>query len=247
MHFILLLLFFCTSAFASTTHHPKQQKWSFDGIFGKFDTASVQRGFKVYREVCSACHSVKRISFRNLTEIGFSVGEAKTIANEYQIHDGPNDEGEMFDRNGKIFDYIPGPYKNDNQAKAANGGAIPPDLSLIIKARHDGANYVYSLLTGYQKPPENIIINAGMYYNPYFSGGQIKMTPPLSSDGQVTYQDETVATVDQMSKDVVNFLQWAAEPEMQKRKSMGLKVLLFLILMTAVFYIAMKQIWKDIT
>ena len=247
MHFILLLLFFCTSAFASTAHHPKQQKWSFDGIFGKFDTASVQRGFKVYREVCSACHSVKRISFRNLTEIGFSVGEAKTIANQYQIHDGPNDEGEMFDRNGKIFDYIPGPYKNDNQAKAANGGAIPPDLSLIIKARHDGANYVYSLLTGYQKPPENIIINAGMYYNPYFSGGQIKMTPPLSSDGQVTYQDETVATVDQMSKDVVNFLQWAAEPEMQKRKSMGLKVLLFLILMTAVFYIAMKQIWKDIT
>ena len=118
---------------------------------------------------------------------------------------------------------------------------------MIIKARHDGANYVYSLLTGYQKPPENIIINAGMYYNPYFSGGQIKMTPPLSSDGQVTYQDETVASVDQMSKDVVNFLQWVAEPEMQKRKSMGLKVLLFLILMTTVFYIAMKQIWKDIT
>ena len=247
MHSILLLLFFCTSAFANTAHHPKQQKWSFDGIFGKFDTASVQRGFKVYREVCSACHSVKRISFRNLTEIGFSAGEAKTIANEYQIHDGPNDEGEMFDRNGKIFDYIPGPYKNDNQAKAANGGAIPPDLSLIIKARHDGANYVYSLLTGYQKPPENIIINAGMYYNPYFSGGQIKMTPPLSSDGQVTYQDETVATVDQMSKDVVNFLQWAAEPEMQKRKSMGLKVMIFLILMTIIFYIAMKQIWRDIT
>lgn len=244
---ILFVLFFvCFSVFASASEYPKQEKWSFDGVFGRFDFASIQRGFQVYKEVCSACHSVKRIAFRNLIDIGFSESEAKTIAAEYQITDGPNDDGEMFQRNGKLFDYLPGSYKNDNVAKAANGGAIPPDLSLIIKARHDGANYVYSLLTGYQNAPSDIMIGLGMHYNPYFAGMQIKMPPPLVADGQVSYQDGTQSTVDQMARDVVNFLQWTAEPEMEKRKSIGLKVVIFLVIMTAVFYIAMKQIWSDI-
>ena len=247
MRLVFCLSFFlCSFALAGEVKHPKKQNWAFDGIFGRFDMQSVQRGFKVYREVCATCHSLKRISFRNLTEIGFSEGEAKTIAAEYQIVDGPNDDGEMFERSGKIFDYIPGPYKNDNMAKAANGGALPPDLSLIIKARHDGANYVYSLLTGYEDAPANVTVGLGLHYNPYFSGGQIRMTPPLIKEGQVSYQDGTNPTVDQMARDIVNFLQWAAEPEMQKRKSMGLKVVIFLSLMTAIFYIAMKQIWRDI-
>ncbi len=227
---------------------PVQMKWSFDGMTGKFDKQSIQRGFKVYKEVCSACHSIKRVAFRNLMEIGFSEEEIKALASEYEVKDGPNDEGEMFERPARLSDIIPGPYPNEKAARAANNGAYPLDLSLIIKARHDGANYVYSLLTGYSNPPSGFELGENMYYNPYFMAGgdQLAMTPPLHTEGQVEFDDGTKATVDQMAKDIVNFLQWVAEPEMQESKSLGIKVLIFLSFFTILFYIAKKRIWKRI-
>lgn len=240
-----------TSSFALASddiRHPKHEHWSFDGAFGKFDRASIQRGFKVYKEVCSACHSLKRVAFRNLMDVGFTAEEVKALAASYSIKDGPNEEGEYFERPGRPSDYFPGSYANDNAARAANNGALPPDLSLIVKARHDGANYVHSLLTGFEPAPEGFVVGENMHYNPYFAGGgsQLAMTPPLTKDGQVEYPDGTKATIDQMSKDVVNFLQWASEPEMEARKSLGLKVTIFLVIFTIVFYFAYKRIWSRI-
>lgn len=225
---------------------PKQEKWQFNGMFGTFDRSSIQRGFQVYKEVCSVCHSLDLVAIRNLTEIGFTEAEVKEIAKGYSIKDGPNDEGEMYERPGTLSDYFPGPYPNEKAARASNNGALPPDLSLMIRAREDGANHVYSILTGFgQTPPKGMVIPDTMHYNPYFAGRQIAMAPPLS-DGIVTYSDGTKATVDQMSKDVVNFLQWAADPKMEKRKTMGFKVLLFLIVFTGLFVVAKKRIWRDI-
>lgn len=228
--------------------HPKHEHWNFDGMLGSFDRASIQRGLKVYKEVCSACHSLKRVAFRNLSDIGFSEAEIKSLAASYSIKDGPNEEGEYYERPGRPSDYFPSPYANDNAARAANNGALPPDLSLIVKARHGGADYVYSLLTGYENPPEGFVVGENMHYNPYFSGGgnQFAMTPPLIKDGQVEYTDGINPTVDQMARDAVNFLQWAAEPEMEARKRLGIKVLVFLTVFTALFYVAYKRIWKKI-
>jgi ubiquinol-cytochrome c reductase cytochrome c1 subunit len=221
-------------------------KWQFDGGFGTFDRQAAQRGFQVYKEVCATCHSLKLISYRNLSALGFSDAEVKAIAAESKVTEGPNDEGEMFERPARPSDRFVSPYPNEQASRAANNGAYPPDQSLIIKAREDGANYVYSLLTGYGKQvPEHVHINEGMYYNPYFPGGQIAMPAPLS-DGQVTYTDGTKATVDQMARDVVVFLQWAAEPEMEHRKSMGIKVLIYLSIFTAVFIAAKNLIWSRI-
>jgi len=227
---------------------PKQVEWSFDGMNGVFDRQSIQRGFKVFKEVCSACHSVNRLAFRNFAEVGFSDQEIKALAAEYTVIDGPNDEGEMFERPAKPADQVPGPYANEKAARASNNGAYPPDLSLIIKARVDGANYVYSLLTGYSAPPQGFNLGENMHYNPYFSGGgsKLAMTPPLVSDGQISYPDGTASTIEQMSKDVVNFLQWAAEPEMEERKKIGISVMLFLIIFTLLFYLAKKRIWKNV-
>jgi ubiquinol-cytochrome c reductase cytochrome c1 subunit len=221
---------------------------SFEGFFGKFDRPSIQRGFKVYKEVCSACHSLKRIAFRNLQDIGFSQEEIKSLAATYMIKDGPNDEGEMFERPGRPSDYMPPPYANDNAARAANNGALPPDLSLIIKAREDGANYVYSLITGFEKPPAGFQLGENMYYNRYFIAGgeQLAMAPPLTSAGQVEYNDGTKATIDQTAKDVVNFLQWAAEPEMEARKALGIRCLIFVAILTFFFRLAYKRIWKRV-
>ena len=225
---------------------PKHIKWSFDGMFGTFDRTSIQRGFQVYKEVCSACHSLNLIPFRNLTEIGFSEAEAKEIAKSYDITDGPNDEGEMFKRPGLLSDHFPGPYANEKAARASNNGALPSDLSLMIRARENGANYVYSLLTGFNQPvPEGIKISDGMHYNPYFPGMQIAMTPPLS-DNIVQYTDGTKATIDQMARDVVNFLQWTSDTKMEARKAMGIKVLLFLAIFTGLFFVAKKRVWKDV-
>ena len=202
-------------------------------------------GYQVYKEVCASCHAMKYKSFRNLEDIGFSEGEVKAIAASYSLKDGPNDAGDMFERPGRPSDRFVSPFANEKAARAANGGAYPPDLSLIIKARHDGANYVYSLLTGYETAPGDMKMNDGMNYNPYFPGMQIAMAQPLQ-DGQVTYADGTQATVDQMARDVVVFLQWAAEPEMEERKQMGVKVLLFLFVMTGLLYVAKRRIWAKI-
>ncbi|AZL16446.1 cytochrome c1 [Rickettsiales endosymbiont of Stachyamoeba lipophora] len=245
---LVALVCLFASAFALSSEnakHPLQHEWSFEGFFGKFDRQAVQRGFQIYKEVCSACHGLDRVAFRNLKEIGFADGEIKTIAAGYNVIDGPNDNGEMFERPGVPSDYFVAPYPNEKASRAANNGAFPPDLSLIIKARHDGANYVYSLLNGYHNTPEGMVIPEGKYYNPYMDGGVIAMAPPLS-DGQATYQDGTEATVEQMSKDVVHFLQWAAEPEMEARKTIGIRTLLYLAALTIFFYVAYRRIWADV-
>lgn len=245
---LMLTSFMALSAEASTAEQeaPKKIHWPFDGIRGKFDRQAIQRGFQVYKEVCAACHSMNLVSYRNLEAVGFSKAEIKALASEYRVMDGPNDAGEMFERPARPSDRFVPAYPNENAARAANNGAYPPDLSLMVKARADGANYVYSLLTGYGKtPPAGFSINTGMYYNPYFPGRQIAMPAPLS-DGMVTYIDGTQATVDQMSRDVVQFLQWAAEPEMEQRKRMGLKILMYLGVFTVMFYLAKRKIWSNL-
>ena len=226
---------------------PKEIAWSFDGYKGKFDRQSIQRGFKVFKEVCSACHSANALAFRNLTAIGYSIEQAKSMASEYTTQAGPNDEGQIYTRQCGPADHMPGPYANEKEARFVNNGAYPPDLSLIIKARHDGANYVYSLLTGFKElVPDGFQVGENMHYNPYFAGGgsQLAMAPPLISDGQVEFDDGTIGTVDQMSQDVVNFLQWLSEPEMEERKSMGWSVMIFVMVFTVIFYFAKKRIWS---
>ena len=222
------------------------RKWPFEGILGSFDRASIQRGYQVYKEVCASCHSMKRVYYRNLIEVGFSEAEAKTLAASHEVTDGPDDFGDMYQRPAKLSDKFAMPYPNENAARAANGGAYPPDLSLIIKARPDGANYVYSLLNGYDTAPSHMKMGEGMNYNSYYPGYQIAMAQPLYDD-QVAYMDGTDATIKQMSYDIVNFLQWAAEPEMEERKSMGISVLIFLFITTIFFYIAKRRIWKKVS
>lgn len=224
---------------------PKKIDWAFEGIFGTVDKQSAQRGFQVYKEVCSACHGLKRIAFRNLADIGFSEGEIKALAAGYQINDGPNDAGDMFQRPGKASDYFPSPFANDNAGRAAHNGALPPDLSLIVKARKDGPNYIYSLLTGFAPAPSGMHVPDGQNYNPYFPGGFLAMPAPLS-ENQVTYEDGTPATVDQMARDVVTFLQWTSEPEMEARKEMGLKALIYLAIFTVFMYLAKRNLWRKI-
>ena len=246
----LILLFISTNAFASggqnSALHPKQLKWEFDGFFGRFDRASIQRGFQVYKEVCASCHNIKLFSYRNLEKAGFSEDEVKQIASEYTVIDGPNDEGDMFERPALPSDKFVGPFENENAARAANGGALPPDLSLIIKARMDGANYVYSLLRGYKEAPKHFELAQGKHYNPYFEGRQISMIPPLSDDELVEYNDGTYATKEQMTIDVVNFLQFVAEGETEHRKKMGIRSMLFLFILAILFIIAKKRIWSKL-
>ncbi|MBU6140480.1 MAG: cytochrome c1 [Proteobacteria bacterium] len=230
----------------TTAHHPKQMKWEFDGIFGSVDRASAQRGYQVYKEICSACHSLQRVSYRNLTALGFSEEEVKQIASEVLVSDGPNDDGEMFDRPGLPSDKFVGPYANEQAARSSNGGAYPPDLSLIVKARHDGANYVYSLLTGFVDVPEEFPMTQGKSYNPYFEGRQISMPAPITDDGQIDYRDGTYATKEQMVIDVTNFLQWAAEPETEVRKKMGVRTMLFLGILFVILLAAKKAVWKRV-
>jgi ubiquinol-cytochrome c reductase cytochrome c1 subunit len=236
-----------TTALANTDQMPpKKVSWAFDGIFGHVDKQAAQRGFQVYKEVCSACHGLSRVSFRTLEGIGFSEGEIKALAAGYTVKDGPNDAGEMFDRPGIAADKFVPPFANEQAARAAYNGAYPPDLSLIIKARPNGANYVYSLITGYgHEKPEHVVLTEGQYYNPYFPGGKLAMPQPLS-DGQVTFEDGTQASVDQMAHDVVTFLQWASEPEMESRKQMGIKTLLYLAVFTVFMYVAKKRIWNKL-
>lgn len=235
---------------------PKQLEWSFEGYTGTYDRKSVWRGLQVYREVCSACHSLDLVAFRMLPEI--MVGRdpdredlaraeeaAKAIAASYQI-DTIDDFGDPATRPGRLEDHFPAPFANEQAAKAANGGRMPPDLSLMPKARMDGPNYVYSLLTGYQDPPADFEpLSNTTVYNPYFEGWEIGMAPPLY-DGAVEYEDGTEATVDQMARDVVNFLMWSAEPKLEDRHEMGFKVVIYSLVMTLFFFFSMKTIWRRI-
>ncbi len=222
--------------------------WSFKGLFGKFDRASLQRGYQVYTEVCSSCHSMKYVSYRNLAEKGgpeFTEEQVKVIAASFDIVDGPNADGEMFTRPGKPSDKFVMPYENVKAAEAANGGAYPPDMSVLVKARGGGANYIYSLLQGYEDPPVGMTLDEGVHYNKYMYGNKIKMASPLS-DGIVEYSDGTEATIEQMSKDVTTFLTWAAEPHLEARHQMGFKAIVYLIILTILVYFSMKRIWSRI-
>ena len=222
--------------------------WTFKGLTGKFDRASLQRGFQVYKEVCSSCHSMKYLSYRNLGQPGgpeFTEEEVKAIAARFEITDGPDSQGEMFTRPGRPADKFLNPYPNDEAAKAANGGAYPPDMSVLVKARKGGANYIYSVLLGYEEKPESVILDEGVYYNKYMAGQKIKM-PKVLSDGLVEYADGTVSSEAQMAKDVTTFLAWAAEPELEERHKTGVKVLIYLILLSILVYLSMKRIWSRI-
>jgi ubiquinol-cytochrome c reductase cytochrome c1 subunit len=230
---------------AHATVHPPKQHWHFDGMFGTYDKSAMQRGLKVYREVCSACHSLKRVYFRNLEALGYDEGQVKTIASEYTIQDGPNDDGEMFERSGLPSDRFTSPYPNDNAAKAMNNGALPPDLSLITKARHDGPNYVYGILTGYEPAPAGTVLLPGQNWNKYMPGHIIAMAKPMS-DGQVAYEDGSPQTVEQYAHDVVNFLTWTADPYMEDRKRTGIKVLIFLAIFAGIMYAVKRRIWADV-
>jgi ubiquinol-cytochrome c reductase cytochrome c1 subunit len=222
--------------------------WSFKGLLGKFDRGSLQRGYQVYTEVCSSCHSMKYVSYRNLAEEGgpeFTEEQAKAIAANFEVLDGPNSDGEMFTRTAKLSDKFVMPYENVKAAQAANGGAYPPDMSVLAKARSGGVDYIYSVLLGYEDPPAGVILDDGVYYNKYMYGNNIKMSQPLS-DGLVEYSDGTVASEEQMAKDVTTFLMWAAEPHLESRHKMGFKAILYLIILTILVYFSMKKIWSRI-
>ena len=223
----------------------KKQDWTFEGIFGMYDDLSLQRGLQVYQEVCSVCHSMKRLRFRELKSLGFTDDQIKNYAKTFEILDGPNELGEIFTRPGEPSDTFVSPYKNKEEAKAAFNGIYPPDLSLLTKAMKNGPDYIYSLLTGYEDPPKDFELTDGLYYNPYHDGKVIAMPPPLYDDA-IEYIDGTNASLHQLSYDIVNFLNWAAEPELEKRKSMGVKVILFLIVLTALLYVTMKETWSRI-
>lgn len=233
------------AALAAEGKELPERDWSFSGIFGQFDRGAMQRGLQVYREVCSGCHGLRFIAFRNLGALGYGEDEIKAIAADYSIVDGPNDEGEMFERPGRPADRFPSPFPNDKAAAANNNGAVPPDLSLIVKARTGGADYVHGLLTGYAEPPEDLEILEGQNYNLYFPGNVTAMAPPLFEDA-VEYGDGTPATVERMATDVATFLAWTAEPEMEERKSMGIGVMLFLLVFTGVLYAVKRKVWADL-
>ena len=251
---------------AHETPEPPAQKWSFAGPFGKFDRGQLQRGFKVYREVCANCHSLSLVSFRNLFEKGgpeFTEAQAQTVAGEFKVKDGPNDQGEMFDRPGRLADHFPPPFPNEQAARVSNGGAYPPDLSVIAKARtyerglarlpmdlvtqyqEQGVDYIVALLKGYEKTPADMQMAPGMMYNKYFPRHGIAMPPPIS-DGQVTFDDGSPATVDQYAKDVAAFLAWTAEPHLENRKQTGFVVMVFLIVLSGLLYFTKKRVWHDV-
>ena len=245
---ILSTLIFIKPLFSAETIDPIKVNWSFKELTGKFDRASLQRGFQVYKEVCSSCHSMQYLSYRNLGEPGgpeFTPEEVKAIAASVEIEDGPDSQGEMFTRPGKPSDKFKSPYPNVEASTVANGGAYPPDMSVLVKARPGGADYMYSVLMGYEEPPAGMKLDDGVYYNKYMIGQKIKMASPLL-EGIVEYSDGTEATVDQMAKDVTTFLAWAAEPELEARHKLGIKVIIYLLLLTILVYLSMKKIWSRI-
>jgi len=247
---IILIIFISTVSFSvhseETNKNYVKTNWSFKGIFGTFDRASLQRGYQVYQEVCSGCHSAQHLSYRNLSEKGgpeFSVEEAKAIAAQFEVEDGPNSDGEMFTRLGRLSDKFVKPYPNVEASTAANGGAYPPDMSVLAKARKGGADYIYSLLLGYEEVPTGFELDEGVYYNKYMSGNRIKMLAPLS-DGLVEYSDGTQSTTVQMAKDVTTFLVWAAEPHLESQHKMGFKVIIYLIILLTLVYMSKQKVWS---
>jgi cytochrome c1 len=244
------------------TPAPPRVKWSFSGPFGKYDRAQLQRGLKVYREVCAVCHGLKYVAFRNLADLGYSEAQVKAIASEYKIQDGPNDQGDMFEREGRPADYFPTPWPNENAARARYNG-VPPDMSVLAKARgyergfpwfifdmftqfqEHGVDYIHALMTGYkEKPPAGFTLPQGSFYNEYFPGHAIAMPPPLS-DKRIDYTDGTPTTVDQLAKDVSAFMMWAAEPHLEARKRIGFQVMIFLIVLAGLLYFTKKKVWAD--
>jgi ubiquinol-cytochrome c reductase cytochrome b/c1 subunit len=258
--------FAMTAGAAEGTPEPPRQKWSFSGPFGLYDRAQLQRGFKVYKEVCASCHSLSLVAFRNLADPGgpgYTPAQAAAVAAEYKVQDGPNDAGEMFERAGRPADRFPKPFPNDNAARAANGGALPPDLSVMAKARtyergfprfiidiftqyqEQGPDYLVALMNGYEDAPKGFVLPEGSNYNKYFPGHAIGMPKPLNPD-QVTYDDGSPQTVDQYAKDVTAFLMWTAEPHMEARKRIGFQVMIFLIVFAGLLYFTKKKVWADV-
>ena len=219
-------------------------KFGFEGIFGKLDISSARRGLQIYMEVCAGCHSLKYVAYRNLSSLGYNEEEIKKIASEYEVEDGPDEQGDMFIRNAIPSDRFINPYENDNIAKVMNNGVVPPDLSLIVKARSDGAKYLYSLLLGYEKEPDGFDTLNG-YYNKFYPGNIIAMPQPLYG-GDVEYLDSTEASLEQEAKDLVTFLMWTSNPEMADRKKMGFRVFLFLSLMTILLFLSYRKIWRPV-
>jgi cytochrome c1 len=245
---------------------PPPQHWSFAGPFGLYDPQQLQRGFKIYREVCSNCHSLKLLAFRNLADPGgpgFTVAQAAAIAATFEVTDGPNDQGEMYKRPGKISDHFPPPFPNEQAARAALGGALPPDMSDLAKARsyergfpwfifdaftqyqEEGPDYIHAILNGYEEAPPGFTLPPGSNYNKYFPGHAIAMPKPLN-DGQVEYTDGTPQTVDQYGRDVAAFLMWASEPKLDERKRLGFQVFVFLIVLTGLLYFSKRRVWEDV-
>ncbi|MFN3482728.1 cytochrome c1 [Rhabdaerophilum calidifontis] len=260
---------------AGGAEHPPAQKWSFAGPFGTYDRAQLQRGFKIYREVCAACHGLEKLSFRNLVQAGgpqFSVGQIQTLAAEYKIQDGPNESGEMFERPGRLADRFPKPFPNPEAAKAANNGAVPPDFSVIAKARtyergfplylfdivtqyqEQGVDYITALLTGYEPAPAGVTVEPGLHWNKYFPGNKIAMANPLVAlfddagkpQDPGFYTDGTPLTREQVARDLSAFLMWVAEPHLEERKRIGARVMLWLLLLAGLLYFTKKKIWARV-
>jgi ubiquinol-cytochrome c reductase cytochrome b/c1 subunit len=260
-----LVVVITAPAAAQEADTPPKQKWSFAGPFGKYDQAQLQRGFKIYREVCSTCHSLNYVAFRNLADPGgpgFTPAQAEAVAAEYQVTDGPNDQGEMFQRPGRSADYFPSPFKNEQEARARYN-AVPPDMSVLAKARsyrrgfpnflwdvvtqyqEHGVDYIAALLQGYEDAPAGTTVPSGTYYNKYFPGHNLAMPPPLT-DGRVEYTDGTPATLPQYARDVAAFLMWAAEPHLEARKRIGMQVFVFLIVLAGLLYFTKKKVWHQV-
>ncbi len=253
---------------SGTPHYPLikpvEQDWTFEGPFGTYDRAQLQRGLKVYRESCAGCHGLERVAFRTLEGLGYSEAQVRALAAEYEVEDGPDSYGDMFTRTAIPSDHFPSPFPNDEAAAAANNGAAPPDLSLMAKARaaergfptfvfdvftqyaEGGPDYIYNLLTGYEEEPEGVVIQPGTYYNPHFIAGAALSMPPPLADGQVTYDDDAPETMDQYARDVSAFLMWAAEPKMEARKATGFSVMAFLLLFGALVYLTKRRIWSGL-
>lgn len=235
-----------TMASAQEAPEPAKQSWSFNGAFGTYDRASLQRGFEIYRQVCSTCHSMNLLSYHDLSGIGYNEAEIKAIAASVSVPDEPNDEGEIVDRPGRPSDHFKAPFANSKAAQTANNGALPPDQSLIVRGRKGGPDYIYALMTGFKdSAPPGDNMPDGMYYNTAFPGNHIAMPPPLSDDS-VAYTDGTKATLQQEAKDIATFLNWTSDPTLEERHRLGARVMIFLAVLATVMYFVKRKVWSKI-